>query len=164
LSESPNLPLPSHPASLPLPPGAHGLCSWFVDSSYYRGCCRAEEEEGRPGPARECQQEPGQEGEQGSRLRLPETQGTATAGDSRATHICRANLGTASSLQVHVEEPSAALCDESFLELEHWGCVHTLHPSMRVRAHTHTHTHTHTQTEATRRHFQPLAQQYTLGF
>ena len=112
----------------------------FVDSS----CCwgsRAEEEEGQPGQAGERQQEPRPQGEQGGGHRRSETQGpaAATARDSGAGHLCGAHLGTLFSLPVHAKESSAALCDESFTELEYWGqCVHTL------SIHTGTHRHMHT--------------------
>ena len=99
--------------------------------------CRAEEEEGRPGPAGECQQECQQEGEQGGGHRLSETQGTttaATARDSGATHICRAYLGTFFSLQAHAERMMEALLN--------WSpgstCTHTLHTYMDTQTHTQT--------------------------
>lgn len=101
----------------------------------------AEEEEGQPGQAGERQQEPRPQGEQGGGHRRSKTQGpaAATARDRGAGHLRGAHLETLFSLPVHAKESSAALCDESFTELEHWGqCVHTL------SIHTGTHRHMHT--------------------
>lgn len=154
--QSPGLSTASLPSFLAaLPPGPSscpGSLCILADSSHCLDCLRAEEEEGRPGPAGDHQQEPGQEGEQGDWLKLSETQGAAaTARDSGAAHVCWACLGTGTSLQARAEEPRAAWREESFPEVERRGSAYTYTPPIHAHLamsrcatrYTHACAHTH---------------------
>ena len=88
---------------LALPGASCGVRAPLVDSC----CCwgsRAEEEEGRPGPAGERQQEPRPQGERGAGRRRSETQRpAAAASDGGAGHRHGAHLGTLFSLPARAE-------------------------------------------------------------